>query len=116
MSEFEELIKELVAMKFQSTPSALNRRAALGTELAELLLLRRGFGLDDRELNLVVEALDSHAYWQLSDPNYRDSGYVQPPGSDDPETVDALAETDELHDRLEAEQRARGVGPFAEQG
>lgn len=26
------------------------------------------------ELGLLVEALDSHAYWQLSDPSYRRDG------------------------------------------
>ena len=32
--------------------------------------------LDENELELLKEALDSHEYWQLSDPADRDSGYV----------------------------------------
>ena len=41
------------------------------------------------EPELLQEALDSHAYWQLSDEHYRHSGFVYDPGSDDP---DAAAE------------------------
>ena len=37
-SEVELLARELVAMQFQSTPASLNRRAALGTDLAALIL------------------------------------------------------------------------------
>lgn len=31
--------------------------------------------LDETELSLLVEALDSHEYWQVSEPHERDSGY-----------------------------------------
>lgn len=31
---------------------------------------------DQDEVELLKEALDSHEYWQLSDPVDRDSGYV----------------------------------------
>ena len=31
--------------------------------------------LAEWEISLLVEALDSHEYWQLSEPNERNSGY-----------------------------------------
>ena len=34
------------------------------------------------EIGLLTEALDSHEYWQLSDPLWRNSGYVILPGED----------------------------------
>jgi hypothetical protein len=39
--------------------------------------------LSDDDMALIVEALDSHEYWQLSDPTWRHSGAVILP-SDDP--------------------------------
>lgn len=53
------------------------------------------------DLRLVVEALDSHAYWQLSDEHYRSDGFVEDPGSDDPGIAQTIANTNALHDRLE---------------
>jgi hypothetical protein len=53
------------------------------------------------ELELLVEALDSHGYWQLSEPQYRRDGFVQEPGTNDPDNKKELAFTDALHDRLE---------------
>ena len=41
--------------------------------------------LTREQLALVLEALDSHVYWQLSDERYRDSGFVYGKGSDDPD-------------------------------
>ncbi len=38
------------------------------------------FELTPREIVLLMEALDSHEYWQLSDPTWRNSGYVVLPG------------------------------------
>lgn len=43
-------------------------------------------------VELLVEALDSHEYWPLSDPTWRHSGYVRLPG----EQLDPLAGPDEL--------------------
>jgi hypothetical protein len=40
--------------------------------------------LSDDEIALVIDALDSHEYWQLSDPTWRHSGAVILP-SDDPD-------------------------------
>lgn len=96
MSELELLARELVATRHQSKPAMLARRAALGADLAELVLAGRLVAIDDAELELLVYALDSHAYWQL--------------------TVAALAAADALHDRLEDEQRARGLPPGIAQG
>ena len=44
--------------------------------------------LSRADAELVAEALDSHAYWQLSDDTYRRDGYVIPPGSDDDKAVE----------------------------
>jgi hypothetical protein len=57
----------------------------------------------DKELRLIIEALDSHAYWQLSDPLYRNSGFVMDPGSNDPEMRKQLKATNKLHDQLQGE-------------
>lgn len=57
--------------------------------------------LTSDELYLIVEALDSHVYWQLSDPLYRNSGFVMDPGTDDPEKKPLLDATNELHEKLE---------------
>ena len=32
---------------------------------------------------MILEALDSHEYWQLSEPQYRDSGFVEDEGVND---------------------------------
>jgi len=40
--------------------------------------------LTTEEISLIVEALDSHEYWQLSEPSWRSSGAVFLPGEDDP--------------------------------
>lgn len=40
MSEMRALAEELYALRFKSTPSQLNRRAALGAALAELVLMK----------------------------------------------------------------------------
>jgi uncharacterized protein YceH (UPF0502 family) len=52
------------------------------------------------ELHEIREALDSHRYWELSDINYRNSGNVTDPGSDDPEYADAIVEVDKLDEKL----------------
>lgn len=47
--------------------------------------------LSAAEVDLLSEALDSHEYWQLGDPGWRDSGYVILPGEDTEEpTIDFL--------------------------
>ena len=56
--------------------------------------------LTDGELELLLDALDSHKYWQLSDAHYRSRGYVLDPGADDPEAVNAIGECDALASKL----------------
>ena len=53
------------------------------------------------ELHLVLEGLDAHRYYELSDPNYRDSGFIRDPGSDDPENAETIRAVDALEARLE---------------
>ena len=62
--------------------------------------------LTDRELALLLEALDSHEYWQLSDPAYRSSGYVLDDGADDPRTRREIRRTRRLAEKLERAGRA----------
>jgi hypothetical protein len=56
--------------------------------------------LTQADLNILIEALDSHRYWQLSDDQYRDSGNVLEPGSDDPEVCAELAAAELLTQKL----------------
>jgi hypothetical protein len=53
------------------------------------------------ESHLVSEALDSHIYWQLSDYHYRRDGYVDEPGSDDPEKVAEIKQAEALQARFD---------------
>ena len=48
--------------------------------------------LSPQELGLLIEALDSHQYWQLSDETRRNSGYVLEPLTDEERACDELAE------------------------
>jgi len=52
--------------------------------------------LSSENLELIREALDSHIYWQLSDEHYRSDGYVQSPGSDNPDNVEIIGEAEAL--------------------
>ncbi len=62
--------------------------------------------LSGANLDLLIEALDSHIYWQLSSEQYRNSGYVRDPGSDDDGAVAEIKAARRLMARLE---RRRGV-------
>lgn len=53
--------------------------------------------LTDEEIGLLAEALDSHEYWQLSDPVYRDSGYVMDGG-----VTAEIEECRKLEEKLQA--------------
>lgn len=64
-----------------------------------------GIRVTSREYRLIVDALDSHAYWQLSDERYRRDGFVEDPGTDDPESAEELRETNALYDALECGSR-----------
>jgi hypothetical protein len=59
-------------------------------------------------LDLLVEALDSHVYWQLADQHYRSNADVIEPGSDDPEQAAEIEACLELAHKLKA---AREVPP-----
>ena len=56
--------------------------------------------LTQGEFDLLLDALDSHKYWQLSDAHYRSSGYVLEPGADDPDTAAAIVDCDALASKL----------------
>jgi hypothetical protein len=49
----------------------------------------------------IVDAIDSHIYWQLSEPLYRSSGAVLEPGSDDPDVAAEIVAFEALSDELE---------------
>lgn len=66
---------------------------------------RRTIELTDADLELLCAALDSHIYWQLSDENYRNSGYVLEPGSDDPDVAKDISEAEALLSRIEGLMR-----------
>lgn len=55
------------------------------------------------ELALVCNALDSHVYWQLSEPEFRSSGLVSGPGSDEPDDADQITAANTLLGRLGAQ-------------
>ena len=52
------------------------------------------------QITQIVEAIDSHIYWQLSDELYRANGAVLEPGSDDPNVVAEIAAFEALQDEL----------------
>jgi hypothetical protein len=56
--------------------------------------------LKTEEIEILLSALDSHVYWQLSDQKYRNSGFVHEPGSDDEDTAAEIVEAVGLSDRL----------------
>jgi len=72
--------------------------------------------LDDDDVALIVEALDSHEYWQLSDPTWRHSGAVILPGYDPQLWADrsALSGRERRGDRRDrAFSLPRGTSPPA---
>jgi hypothetical protein len=59
--------------------------------------------LTDSEMELILEALESHAYWQVSDESFRNNGYVYAPGSENEEAREELRRIDALAVRLGGE-------------
>lgn len=57
------------------------------------------------ELRLVLEGLDSHEYWELSDEQYRSDGFVIGDGSADRETRAQIGRVRALYARIESEVR-----------
>jgi hypothetical protein len=68
-----------------------------------------------RELETLMDALDSHRYWQLSDEHHRNNGYVDDVGSDEPEMRTQIRRCTKLEERLRraleirARKRRRGA-------
>lgn len=56
--------------------------------------------LTREEVELVVSALDSHEYWQLSDQDFRHSGFVLGDGSEDEENVAEIQRCRALAEKL----------------
>jgi hypothetical protein len=56
--------------------------------------------LKKESLELLISALDSHVYWQLSDPLYRDDGNVRDPGSDDKDNAAEIRRSRRLESDL----------------
>lgn len=56
---------------------------------------------DAADLDLLIEALDSHVDWQLSDPLYRNDGMVHGRGSDDRGARAEIRRSNRLIARLE---------------
>jgi succinylglutamate desuccinylase len=52
------------------------------------------------DVQLLLEALDSHEYWQLSDQHYRRDGFVMEPGSDAPAVQRQIKRAEALATRL----------------
>jgi hypothetical protein len=61
--------------------------------------------LTKEEARLLIEALDSHVYWQLSDEQYRRDGYIHGKGSDDPEARQEMKRSNKLSEKI-----ARALG------
>lgn len=57
--------------------------------------------LSTEDLERIVAALDSHIYWELSDQQYRSSGYVLEPGADNLAQAEEIDACTELADRLQ---------------
>ena len=58
--------------------------------------------LSSEDLDRILEALDSHVYWQLSDQHYRSNADVLDPGSDDPTQASEIEACRELSEKLNA--------------
>jgi len=58
------------------------------------------FELSPQDLERIIEALDSHVYWQLSDQHSRSNADVLEPGSDDPKQATEIDACRELADKL----------------
>lgn len=59
------------------------------------------FDLSPEDIDLLLEALGSHIYWQLSDTHYRNNGEVDAPGSDDEENAEEIQQAEGLAIRLQ---------------
>lgn len=71
--------------------------------------------VDESELELLREALDSHAYWQLSAEEFRSDGFVIDPGTMDEDDAAELADVKALDDKL-AELQKQAAAARAKEG
>lgn len=60
-----------------------------------------GVKLTKEQLNIVVSALDSYVYWELSDEGNRNNGFVYGEGSEDEENAVEIKKANKLHDLFE---------------
>lgn len=65
------------------------------------------------EIRLLLDGLDSHVYWDLSDEACRSSGFVVGDGSDDPEHRAEILRARDLAQRLNRACLARARAPRA---
>ncbi len=65
--------------------------------------------LSDDDIALIVEALDSHEYWQLGDPTWRHSGEVILPSDDPLRWADRPAPTGDQREAIAEIERCRSL-------
>ena len=61
------------------------------------------------DIALIVEALDSHEYWQLSDLSWRNSGAVILPGDDPLRWADRRSPTPDEQEAIAEIERCRSL-------
>jgi hypothetical protein len=72
--------------------------------------------LTDDEIALIVEALDSHEYWQLSDPTWRHSDAVILPSDDPMRWADRPDPTGDEREAIAEIERCRSLADRLRQG
>lgn len=65
--------------------------------------------LASEDIWLIIEALDSHEYWQLSDPSWRHSGAVILPSDDESLWEERTSPTGEERDAIAEIERCRAL-------
>lgn len=70
---------------------------------------RQQLALTNADISLIIEALDSHEYWQLSDQTWRHSGAVILPSDDEARWADRPAPTDEERGAISEIERCRAL-------
>jgi hypothetical protein len=78
-------------------------RAVYNTTTEVTVMPDHLISLTSDQVSMLREAIDSHIYWQLSEPIYRRNGDVADPGSDEPDVaaeIQAYREFDEFLARV----------------
>ena len=65
--------------------------------------------LSGEDISLILDALDSHEYWQLSEPTWRHSGAVILPSDDESLWEDRPDPTEYERDTISEIERCRGL-------